>query len=225
MTTAQVTLTDVEAEAVRALSQSRGKTQEEILREAISQFVTQHVTKDRLAALRQARGLWRERQDLPDLAELRAEMGQVLMTLLTSSEPLMIDTDVIIDYLRERADAVSYLESLANPILISAITVTELYSGVREGEEREALDLFISAFEPVAVTQEIAVQGGLYRRDYSKSHNVGLGRCDHRRQCRSKRRDASHAQLQTLSDARICPRSLHQKMIRADEAAIAEIAA
>ena len=89
-------------------------------------------------------------------------------------EILLIDTDVIIDYLRGQANAVASIESLANPLLISAITVAELYSGVREGEERRALESFISVFELVPVSEEIAAQGGLYRRDYSKSHKVGL---------------------------------------------------
>ncbi|MBE9077286.1 PIN domain-containing protein [Romeria aff. gracilis LEGE 07310] len=57
------------------------------------------------------------------------------------SEPLLLDTDVIIDYLRGQTDAVAYLEGLTNPLLISAVTVAELYVGVREGEEREALDI------------------------------------------------------------------------------------
>lgn len=90
------------------------------------------------------------------------------------SEPSLIDTDVIIDYLRGQADAVLYIESLTNPLLISAIAVAELYSGVREGQERKALDTFIAAFELVQVNEDIAVKGGLYRRDYGKSHNVGL---------------------------------------------------
>lgn len=90
------------------------------------------------------------------------------------SEPLLLDTDVIIDYLRGQTDAVAYLEGLTNPLLISAVTVAELYVGVREGEEREALDSFISAFELVTVDEDIAVKGGLYRRDYGKSYNVGL---------------------------------------------------
>ena len=88
--------------------------------------------------------------------------------------PLLIDTDVIIDYLRDRPEAVSYLENLAEPLLMSAVTVAELYAGVRDGAERTALDNFIQAFEIVAVDEEIAVKGGLYRRDYSKSHNTGL---------------------------------------------------
>ena len=88
--------------------------------------------------------------------------------------PLLIDTDVLIDYLRDYADAVSYLESLSEPAYISAITVAELYAGVREGKERVALDSFVKAFEVVPVDEGIATRGGLLRRDYRKSHNVGL---------------------------------------------------
>ncbi|WP_322743723.1 PIN domain-containing protein [Vasconcelosia minhoensis] len=32
----------------------------------------------------------------------------------------------------------------------------------------------MSAFELVTVDEDIAVKGGLYRRDYGKSYNVGL---------------------------------------------------
>ncbi|HWT00392.1 MAG TPA: hypothetical protein VN256_09105 [Pyrinomonadaceae bacterium] len=53
------------------------------------------------------------------------------------AERLPIDTDVLIDYLRGRAEAVSYLEGLAGQLLISAMSVAELHAGVREGEERE----------------------------------------------------------------------------------------
>ncbi len=90
------------------------------------------------------------------------------------SKPLLIDTDVIIDYLRGRLDAVLYLENLTESLLISTITVAEVYSGVREGKERNALNTFFSTFELVSINEEIAINGGLYRRDYGKSHNVGL---------------------------------------------------
>ncbi len=90
------------------------------------------------------------------------------------ADRLLVDTDVLIDYLRDRAEAISYLEGLAEAPLVSVITVAELYAGVREGAERAKLDSFIRAFEVVPVNQEIAVRGGLYRRDYIKSHNVGL---------------------------------------------------
>ena len=47
-------------------------------------------------------------------------------------------------------------------------------AGVREGEERSRLERFLRAFEIIPLDQGLAVQGGLYRRDYHKSHNVGL---------------------------------------------------
>ncbi|HEY0097909.1 MAG TPA: type II toxin-antitoxin system VapC family toxin [Pyrinomonadaceae bacterium] len=87
---------------------------------------------------------------------------------------LLIDTDVLIDYLRGQAEAVSYLESLTEPLLISAITVAELFAGVREGTERVALEQFVSAFNVIPIDDAIAANGGLIRRDYRKSHGVGL---------------------------------------------------
>lgn len=45
---------------------------------------------------------------------------------------------------------------------------------MHEGEERSRLERFLRAFEIIPLDLRLAVQGGLYRRDYSKSHNVGL---------------------------------------------------
>jgi predicted nucleic acid-binding protein len=90
------------------------------------------------------------------------------------STRLLIDTDVLIDYLRGQPDAVPYLEGLVEPLLMSVITLAELYSGVREGDERAKLDQFVQAFQLVPIDPEIAQKGGLFRRDYLRSHNVGL---------------------------------------------------
>jgi predicted DNA-binding protein len=76
MTTAQVTLSEAESQAIQALSQSKGKTQEEILHEAIELLLKQHEVENRLVALQQARGIWQDRQDLPDFAELRNELDR-----------------------------------------------------------------------------------------------------------------------------------------------------
>lgn len=86
----------------------------------------------------------------------------------------MLDTDVVIDYLRQRPDAVAFVKGLQDRPIISVVTVGELYSGVREGEERVFLDALAVAFRVVPVTRSIAVQAGLYRRQYRKSHGVEL---------------------------------------------------
>jgi len=90
------------------------------------------------------------------------------------SERLFLDTDVLIDYLRGNSNAIAYLENQSAQLQIAAITVAELYAGVRDGKERVKLDAFVSAFEIIPTTKEIALQGGLYRRDYGKSHGTGL---------------------------------------------------
>ena len=84
----------------------------------------------------------------------------------------LVDTDVLIDYLRDNPLAVQFLENDEQELLISTISVAELYAGVREGAERTALESFISAFELVSVDSAIAERGGLYRRDYFRSHAV-----------------------------------------------------
>ena len=94
--------------------------------------------------------------------------------MAATDSSVLIDTDVLVDYLRGQVNAVAYLESVTERLMISAITVAELYAGVREGTERQAPDMFLSAFEVVVVDQAISQQGGLYRRDLGKSHGVGL---------------------------------------------------
>ncbi len=87
---------------------------------------------------------------------------------------LLIDTDVLIDYLRDQAESVTYLEGLTPPLSVSAVTVAELYAGVRDGAERAVLDQFVDSFQVVAVDKEIAIRAGIIRRDFGKSHGTGL---------------------------------------------------
>ena len=74
--TTQLTLTQAESQLIASLSQQRGVTQEEILHEAIEQFLAAHQAEVRRAALQGACGIWRDRDDLPDFAQLRAEMDR-----------------------------------------------------------------------------------------------------------------------------------------------------
>lgn len=90
------------------------------------------------------------------------------------SDPLLIDTDVLVDYLRGRNEAVNYIDNLSASLFLSVITVAELYAGVRDRKERAQLDSFIGAFGVIPLDYTIAVTGGLYRRDYGKSHGTGL---------------------------------------------------
>jgi len=80
----------------------------------------------------------------------------------------------LIDYLRGQPDAVVFLRKTRRSLFVTAVTVAELHVGVREGAERLVLDRFLGLMEVVAITPEIVRQGGLWKRDYGKSHGTGL---------------------------------------------------
>ena len=86
----------------------------------------------------------------------------------------LIDTDVLIEYLRGSEPAAKLLEGLEGDLQISAISVAEIFSGARGPEELAALDQFMLAFEVIPVDEQLARQGGVLRQEYHPSHGTGL---------------------------------------------------
>ena len=87
---------------------------------------------------------------------------------------ILPDTDVLVDFFRGYSKAVAFVNAHSNRIILSSIVVAELYAGVRKDNEQAALDNFVSLFRVIPVSADIAKAGGLYKRDYSQSHGVGL---------------------------------------------------
>ena len=90
------------------------------------------------------------------------------------SEKIIIDTDVLIDFLRGNKKAIDFIDNFSSHIMLSPIVIAELYAGVKDENELEILDNFISLFHIVPITSAIAKAGGLYKRDFGKSHGAGL---------------------------------------------------
>lgn len=88
--------------------------------------------------------------------------------------PFLLDTDVLVDFLRGYSQGVTFVNAHVDRIILSSIVVAELYAGVKGDDEQTALDQFVSLFRIVPVTTEIAKIGGLYKRQYGGSHGVGL---------------------------------------------------
>ena len=88
--------------------------------------------------------------------------------------PILLDTDVLVDFLRGYPAAVAYVKAQADRILLSAVVSAELYAGVRDSDELARLDEFLSLFRVAPVTADLARSAGLYKRDYHRSHGVGL---------------------------------------------------
>ena len=73
MAVAGLHLTDQEQTALETMAQRVGKTPEELVQDTIKQLLAQFQTEERLPLLQQARGMWKDRTDLPSLADLRRE--------------------------------------------------------------------------------------------------------------------------------------------------------
>jgi predicted nucleic acid-binding protein len=109
-------------------------------------------------------------------------------------KPVLIDTDVMIDFLRGHPKAVALVKKHAARIILSSIVTAELYAGVRGDEELDTLDNLVSLFRVIPISPSLARAGGLNKRDYSKAHGVGLADAIVAATC-----DAENAELKTLN--------------------------
>jgi len=87
---------------------------------------------------------------------------------------ILVDTDVLIDFLRGNDKAITFIDEFSPHIILSPLVIAELYAGVKGTHELSVLDNFVSLFRVVPIDSEIAKAGGLYRRDFGESHGVGL---------------------------------------------------
>ena len=110
------------------------------------------------------------------------------------AELILLDTDVLVDFFRGHRKAVAFVNAHDHRIILSSIVVAELYAGVKGDAEQAAIDNFISLFRIVPVSTGIAKAGGLYKRDYGKSHGVGLADA-----ILAATAEAENAELKTLN--------------------------
>ncbi len=71
MVRTQIYLTEEEREGIDAIAKSTGKKQSEVIREAVDRFLALSKRSRREAVLKDAAGMWRDRNDLPDFGAAR----------------------------------------------------------------------------------------------------------------------------------------------------------
>lgn len=96
-------------------------------------------------------------------------MGPVLKV-----EKLLLDTNILIDFLRGYQKTTDFLSRPGYSFLLSTITVAELYSGLKGKAEEKMLEALLKRFQIIPVTASIAQKGGLFKNKYFKSHGVGI---------------------------------------------------
>ena len=92
-------------------------------------------------------------------------------------KPVLVDTDILINFLRGEQGVREFLVTQLEqgPILCSVITVAEVYAGMRP-HEKEQTDRLFDHLEMLPVTRQIAQKAGEYKREI-KSHSLELDDC------------------------------------------------
>lgn len=90
---------------------------------------------------------------------------------------MVIDTDILIDFLRGNAGARDFLLSLPDDAMpsCSVITVAEIYAGMRESEREKTREL-LESMTVLAVTAEVAELAGQFKREM-KGFDLSLDDC------------------------------------------------
>ncbi|MBT3675360.1 MAG: type II toxin-antitoxin system VapC family toxin [Candidatus Marinimicrobia bacterium] len=86
----------------------------------------------------------------------------------------LLDTNILIDFLRGREKAIIFIKRMKIQPVISALTVAELFAGVKGKRESIAVHNLIDACEVIPVNEEIAEEGGNIKNRFQKSHQIGL---------------------------------------------------
>jgi predicted nucleic acid-binding protein len=86
----------------------------------------------------------------------------------------LLDTCVLIDYLRDRDAAVQVIHRLAGPPSVSVVTIAELYAGIRNEREHHRIESLPALLEVREVDFEIARLAGRHCLRYRRSHGVGI---------------------------------------------------
>jgi predicted nucleic acid-binding protein len=89
----------------------------------------------------------------------------------------LVDTCIIIDFLRGKDGAKNFIANELDNIHISVVTVAELYAGVKGKNEETQLGSFLGLFSIIELNKDMSISSGYLKNQYYKSHNAGLADC------------------------------------------------
>lgn len=85
---------------------------------------------------------------------------------------MLVDTNVMIDYLRRSPAATRYLGALKNKPAASVVSIMELYAGARSRNEETRIDRLAASTNLIPVEFEIARSAGQFVKHFQQSHGM-----------------------------------------------------
>jgi predicted nucleic acid-binding protein len=85
---------------------------------------------------------------------------------------MLLDTCILIDVLRGRKQAAAFIDALDEPPALSAVTLTELFAGVRGRDEEAAIRNLADVSNVLPVDRAVAELAGHYLKSFMRSHGV-----------------------------------------------------
>ena len=76
MIRSQIYLTENERASLKNISSETGRSQSDLIREAVDTFIKKISKKNNNEQRQEAFGIWKEKSDIPDLRELRNEFDR-----------------------------------------------------------------------------------------------------------------------------------------------------
>jgi len=76
MIRSQIYLTENERDSLKKISRETGRSQSDLIREAVDIFIKKISKKNNNEKRQEAFGIWKEKSDFPDLKELRNEIDR-----------------------------------------------------------------------------------------------------------------------------------------------------
>jgi len=84
----------------------------------------------------------------------------------------LLDTCIIIDYLRQKPMVLKYVHSLSAMPCVSAVTLLELYAGVKGKNEEKQLEALIAHSNVFEISSDVGILAGKYLHRYGPSHGL-----------------------------------------------------
>lgn len=87
---------------------------------------------------------------------------------------ILVDTNIVIEFLRGSSNAAAWLNALDEHPAISAISILELYAGARSQRDERDIVAVRQKLTCLPIGEEIGERAGSIMRHFHKSHGIDI---------------------------------------------------